>query len=460
MPEVSYLQSESTTPVQYAIEVDNVTKFYKRRAYTRQFLTLKSALIKGDLFRMLKESEVLTALKNVSFNVPRGTTLGIIGPNGSGKSTLLKLIAGILKPSKGEIRVNGRISALIELGAGFHPELTGRENILINGIMLGLTKQQIRERMDEIIRFAELEEFIDNPVRTYSSGMFMRLGFSVAVHVDPEILLIDEVLAVGDEAFAHKCLERMLSFKKSGKTIILVTHALGMVEEFCDVAIWLKRGEIQKIGDPREVCGLYRLDVARSETKRIKEEEETSETPSPEVQAASAALEEAVADVIDRDPLAPKRWGDQQIVIQSVEILNEEGVPSRSLPSGRPASIRIKIDSRIHTRDFVFGIGIFSADGTHVYGTNTHIDRIMPVNLPAGQHTVTVHIPSLTLLEGLYILDVAVHRLDGYPYDYQRGMHRFRVYNDRPEVGVARIPHRWEFSSTIEVNKNVSSESS
>lgn len=437
-----------------AVEIQNVSKYYKRFAFSRQFLTLKSALLKGDLFTMLRPREVLTALENITLKIPRGTTVGIIGPNGSGKSTLLKLIAGILKPSRGTIRVNGKISALIELGAGFHPELTGKENIVINGIMLGLSKAEILDRMDDIIRFAELEDFVDAPVRTYSSGMFMRLGFSVAVHVEPEILLIDEVLAVGDEAFAHKCLERMLYFKKTGKTIILVTHALGMVEAFCDVAVWLKQGHIQKVGDPHEITGYYRLDVAQVESNRLSQETLTAKSestaPSEEVIQASQALEEATSNLIPQDPLAPRRWGDQTIHIERVEFLDKNKLPTQVIPSGSSLHIRLHITAEESLNDFVFGFGVFAADGTHIYGSNTNIEKLQPRRIEQGSHVIELTLNHVELLEGLYYLDVAAHKIDGYPYDYHHGMYRFRVYNNLSEVGVIRLPHQWKFDRGVE----------
>src|SRR5438067_3902930 len=235
-----------------AIELTNVTKIYRR--YTgRQFSTLKSALLQRSLMRDLQPSETFPALTDVSFTVSKGSTYGVIGRNGSGKSTALKLVAGITKPTTGVVRVQGRISALIELGAGFHPEISGRENVFINGIMLGLTKQQIQARFDDIVEFAELRDFIDAPVKTYSSGMYMRLGFAVAIHVDPDVLLVDEVLAVGDEAFTHKCLDKFAEFKRRGKTILLVTHSLSVVERFCDEAVWLDQGAVRAQGDPRRV---------------------------------------------------------------------------------------------------------------------------------------------------------------------------------------------------------------
>jgi lipopolysaccharide transport system ATP-binding protein len=225
-----------------AIELTNVSKVYRRYSHRRQFATLKSALLSRSLVRDLSPDETFPAVQDVTVAVPRGRTLGVIGRNGSGKSTLLKLVAGITKPTTGSVTVNGRISALIELGAGFHPEISGRENVFINGIMLGLTKREIARRFDEIVEFAELQQFIDAPVKTYSSGMYMRLGFAVAIHVDPDVLLVDEVLAVGDEGFTHKCLDKFAEFKRRGKTILLVTHSLGLVERFCDEALWMAAG--------------------------------------------------------------------------------------------------------------------------------------------------------------------------------------------------------------------------
>src|SRR5437667_6186509 len=206
-----------------AIELSHASKIYRRYS-GRQFATLKSALLQRSILRDLRPSETFPALTDVSFAVREGSTFGVVGRNGSGKSTALKLVAGITKPTSGTVRVRGRISALIELGAGFHPEISGRENVFINGIMLGLTKQEIQARFDDIVDFAELREFIDAPVKTYSSGMYMRLGFAVAIHVDPDVLLVDEVLAVGDEAFTHKCLDQFAELRRRDKTILPVTH--------------------------------------------------------------------------------------------------------------------------------------------------------------------------------------------------------------------------------------------
>src|SRR6187401_979308 len=252
-----------------AIEVVDATKVYRRFGHRRQFATLKSALLSGSLIRDLRADETFPAVRDVTFTVPAGRTLGVIGRNGSGKSTMLKLVAGITKPTTGTVVVNGRISALIELGAGFHPEISGRENVFINGIMLGLTKKEVARRFDEIVEFAELEEFIDAPVKTYSSGMYLRLGFAVAIHVDPDVLLVDEVLAVGDEGFTHKCLDKFGEFRRRGKTILLVTHSLGLVERFCDEALWLDGGKVKGSGDPKRIVGAYVTDVERQEEREL-----------------------------------------------------------------------------------------------------------------------------------------------------------------------------------------------
>src|SRR6476646_7632274 len=240
-----------------AITITNASKVYRRYSQRRQLTTLKSALLTRSLTRDLRPDETFAAVRDVTVSVRRGRTLGVIGRNGSGKSTLLKLVAGITKPTTGTVHVNGRISALIELGAGFHPEISGRENVFINGIMLGLSKREVTKRFDEIVEFAEMQDFIDAPVKTYSSGMYMRLGFAVAIHVDPDVLLVDEVLAVGDEGFTHKCLDKFGEFKRRGKTILLVTHSLNLVERFCDEALWLDGGRTIQHGDPLRVVGAY-----------------------------------------------------------------------------------------------------------------------------------------------------------------------------------------------------------
>ena len=279
-----------------AIEVTDVTKTYRKYARRKQFATIKSAILSGTLVNDLNPDETFHALRGVSFTVRHGSTFGIVGRNGSGKSTALKLVAGITKPTTGTVSVQGRISALIELGAGFHPEISGRENVFINGIMLGLTKKEITRRFDEIVEFAELEDFIDAPVKTYSSGMYMRLGFAVAIHVDPDVLLIDEVLAVGDESFTHKCLDKFAEFRRRNKTVLLVTHSLNLVERFCDEALWLNEGRARAMGDPRRVVSTYITDVEKQEERHMAD---------ADAKANAAVARRGTADSWDPSPQSP-----------------------------------------------------------------------------------------------------------------------------------------------------------
>jgi ABC-type polysaccharide/polyol phosphate transport system ATPase subunit len=418
-----------------AVEIEGVSKLFKRSSNKRHFQTLKSAILGGNLFETLKPREAFTALKNVRCNIPAGSMFGIIGSNGSGKSTLLKLIAGIAKPTYGSIRTVGKISALIELGAGFHPEISGRENIFINGIMLGLTRKEISAKFDEIVRFAELEDFIEQPVKTYSSGMFMRLGFAVAVNVNPDILLVDEVLAVGDEAFAHKCLDKIGDFKKRKKTIVLVTHSMPMIETLCDSAMWLKKGEMMKIGDPRMVCGAYLMDVEAKEEKEMHAEHERL--------VLTMAAESA------KDPSSKRsRWGGGEIEITKVQMLDQHEQEKYVYLTGEPMQIKLFVNAREAVKDFVFGIGVFNTDGICCYGTNTHIEEFFPVEFH-GTGEVTFFIDSLRLVEGTYFLDVAAHRRDEYPYDYHRHLYTFKIRSRQKDVGIFRPAHHWEFSPNI-----------
>jgi len=428
-----------------AIELTNVTKIYRR--YTgRQFSTLKSALLQRSLMRDLQPSETFPALTDVSFTVPKGSTYGVIGRNGSGKSTALKLVAGITKPTGGVVRVDGRISALIELGAGFHPEISGRENVFINGIMLGLTKRQIQERFDEIVEFAELREFIDAPVKTYSSGMYMRLGFAVAIHVDPDVLLVDEVLAVGDEGFTHKCLDKFSEFRRRGKTILLVTHSLNLVERFCDEALWLDAGRAQTHGDPKRVVGAYLTAVEQGEEQLM-------------VETTARAVESAAppgADVPQPQDLTTNmfqategRWGSREIEITDVVLRDAAGQPSHVFHSGEPLSIVLRLRAKQPTDDVVFGIGVFNAEGVCCYGTNTFIEEMNPAALN-GDAEATFAIDALDLVEGTYKLDAAVHKRDGYPYDYHRLLYTFRVKSRTHDVGIYRPRHKWTFSSNVQ----------
>jgi ABC-type polysaccharide/polyol phosphate transport system ATPase subunit len=438
------MTSKSAAP---AIELANVSKTYRRYG-GKHFSTLKSALLSGSLIKDLRPDETFQALKDVSFSVPAGQTLGVIGRNGSGKSTALKLVAGITKPTTGHVTVRGRVSALIELGAGFHPEISGRENVFINGIMLGMTKREIQNRFDEIVDFAELREFIDAPVKTYSSGMYVRLGFAVAINVNPDVLLVDEVLAVGDEGFTHKCLDKFGEFKRRGKTILLVTHSLGMVERFCDEAVWLDHGEKKGQGDTTRVIGAYVSDVARQEEKLLATTDQQARKSigdAPAIAEPPIAVGDATSDMTKA---AEGRWGTGAVTISDVRLTDPQGMPAHVFMSGAPVVLRFKVHAKTPVEDFVFGIGLFNADGVWVYGTNTDLENFQADEL-RGDNEVALKFHALNLVEGTYKIDIAVHKADGAPYDYHRLLYTFRVKSRIKDAGVYRPHHAWQFSDGI-----------
>jgi len=437
-----------------AIDAVNVTKVYRKYARKKQFATVKSALLSGSLVSELQPDETFEALRGVSFSVPKGCTYGVIGRNGSGKSTLLKCVAGITRPTTGTVAVDGRISALIELGAGFHPEISGRENVFINGIMLGLSKREIQKRFDEIVEFAELKEFIDAPVKTYSSGMYMRLGFAVAIHVDPDVLLVDEVLAVGDQGFMVKCLDKFAEFRRRNRTILLVTHSLDLVEKFCDQALWLDKGRTHGEGDPKRVVTAYIVDVEKAEEQLLAREEaaRVAHAAEPAAPADAAAQPQNPVDTGEapRDMFKSTegRWGSREVEITSVALTAASGDAAHVFHSGDPLTVHVGFRAHEPIRDFVFGLGIFNADGLCCYGTNTNLEDLEPERL-SGEGEVRFVIDRLDLVEGTYKFDVAVHKLDGYPYDYHRQLYTIRVKARQKDVGIYRPPHRWEFSGDV-----------
>lgn len=426
-----------------AVRARDLTKVYRKFLHKNQFKTLKSAILSGSLLKDLSPSETFTALDTVSFDIPKGCTYGVLGENGSGKSTTLKLLAGITKPTRGTLEIDGRVSALIELGAGFHPEISGRENVAINGVMLGLSREEIARRFDEIVEFAELKDFIDAPVKTYSSGMYARLGFAVAIHVDPDVLLIDEVLAVGDEAFTRKCLEKIGEFRRRGKTIVIVTHSLGLVEKMCDEALWLRKGTVADHGDPKRVVDAYLSFVAGGENVLLEKQHAAAGSV-----AVDASAQSAVATV--EAPEEKKRWGSGEIVIRDVRLLDGAGRPCHVFVPGDTLRVELDAEAPDAVEDFVFGVGLFTAGGASVYGTNTHIEEWTPRSV-RGRFTVGLAISNLRLVEGSYLLDVAAHRRDGTPYDYHRGLYTFRVRSRIKDVGVYRPEHAWSFSDGVKI---------
>jgi len=417
-----------------AIEVENVSRIYQKYSARHRFQTFKSALIRGDLFKALKPDELVTALDEINLRVEKGTTFGIIGENGSGKSTLLKVVTGIAKPTSGKVRVHGKVSALIELGAGFHPEISGRENVYINGIMLGLSKKEINQKFDEIVKFAELEDFIDAPVKTYSSGMYMRLGFSVAINVNPEILLIDEVLAVGDASFVPRCLDRIDDFRRRKKTILFVSHDLATVEKICDKVAWLKAGRIQTMGEPKRVIDAYLQDIASKQ-------EQDFEKRHKDVDLEQKWEEER----------RENRWGKREIEIKKVMMKSLDGQEKHVFSPNEGMIIEIDVASYSRIKDFVFGIGVFNSQGVSCYGTNTHLEDFEPLSIQ-GEGKVICKIDKLNLINGTYYLDVAAHKKDGYPYDYHRNLYSFLVSSPCKDLGVGRLSHTWSFSPQIKIN--------
>lgn len=414
------------------VKVVDLYKYYKKFSNKHKFLTLKSAFLSKTLFADLKTGEKFEALKGVSFNVKKGKTLSIIGENGSGKSTLLKILAGISRPTRGIVEASGRISALIELGAGFHPEISGRENIFINGIILGLSKKKIQEKLNDIVSFAELENFIDKPVKTYSSGMYMRLGFSIAINVDPDILLIDEVLAVGDASFVPKCIDKINEFKRKGKTIIFVSHDLATVERISDEVIWLKNGKIEKRGYPKRITDAYLEYIGKKDTDK----------------ANIKHIAEQLEGTTDKE----KRWGSREIEISDVKMRDSKGQEKYIYDFDEPVMIEFNVKAKKAEKDFVFGLGIVNYEGINCYGSNTNIENFRSKKI-SGFGKVKIEIPALNLINGTYYLNLAVHKRDGYPFDYHHMLYTFKVVSKKRDIGISRLDHKWNFSENINLKK-------
>ena len=412
-----------------AIELHGLGKRFRAHG-GRPPTTVKSAILELVRRRPAHARERFAALRDIDLTVEAGQTLGIIGANGSGKSTLLKIVAGIYRPDSGTVRVHGRVAPLIELGAGFHPELTGRENVVINGIILGLSQREVRRRLDAIVEFAGMREFIDAPARTYSSGMYMRLGFAVAVHLDPDVLLIDEVLAIGDEAFTRKCVDRFAEFRRVGKTILLVGHEAATVERWCDEAVWLDHGVIRASGAPYKVIDLYRQAMAEQESDTL------ARSYGEPVAPATAGM---------RPSEARDRWGTGEIEIAHVRLDDTHGHERYVYASGEPMTLRFAYRVHRPVERPVFGFAIARNDGLWIYGTDTALARIpMPELGLAGEVEITID--SIGLVGGRYFVDVAVHAEDGRPYDYHSRRYPFSVRDDAGERGVMKIRHHWRIA--------------
>lgn len=390
------------------IVVDHVAKKY--RLYRERNASIKAAVMRGGRAKV----DIFWALDDVSFEIEQGSTTGLIGENGSGKSTMLKCLARILRPDKGSVSVTGKMSALLELGAGFHPELSGRENVFLNGAILGLSQKELQSRFDDIVDFAGIGQFIDEPVKNYSSGMYVRLGFSVAINVEPDILLVDEVLAVGDEAFQRKCLERFAELKRNGKTVIIVSHSMVSVLNMCDHAIWFKKGHKMADGAPREVVEAYTGSI-----------------------------------VLDEHRPAEKgdRWGSGEARIERVELLNHDGLQTERVFTGEPVTVRLWYATSEPVARPVFGVSLQTLQGVVVSGPTTKDSDKVPEKID-GEGWVDLQLDRFPLLPGTY--DITVNVTDynlAHPYDVRRNVLRIDV--DRKghveQAGLVSMGGRWSF---------------
>jgi lipopolysaccharide transport system ATP-binding protein len=384
------------------------------------------------LRKRLASKEKYWALKDVSFEVEPGEMVGIIGPNGAGKSTILKLTSHIIEPTSGHIEANGRIGALLELGAGFHPDLTGRENVYLNGSILGISRSEMDAVYDDIARFSEMERFIDVPVKHYSSGMYMRLGFSIAIHVQPDILLVDEALAVGDRAFQLRCLDKISEVRKRGVAIIFVTHDLGTARNLCDRAIWLDEGQVQADGDAGQVMDQYVIHVL--------------EGTGPRVQVETADLG-AESQRIDNTPW---RQGTREVEIVRVQFLDGQGEEKHTFRTGERFVARMHYSAHRRVERPLFGVALHHSDGFHVCGPNTRLAEYSIESIE-GDGTIDFIIPHLPFLQGSFLLTAAVFDPDGIEaLDYHNQAYSFRVSpspETREEHGVLEVPSEWRLGA-------------
>lgn len=406
-----------------ALSAKNVGKHFK--IYKDKPLTLKDR----TLSVVKKSYEEFWALKDINLEIKKGESVGLIGHNGCGKSTLLKLFTRIIYPEKGTIEVNGQVSSLLELGAGFHPDFTGRENIYTNASIFGMSKKEIDGYLQDIIEFSELGEFIDNPVRTYSSGMYMRLAFSVAIHVHPEILLIDEILAVGDSNFQKKCFDKIVEFKKNGVTIVIVSHDLATIERICDRAVWLDDGVIRQQGPPMPVINAYLAHMSQIQNEQLFRK---IELVSPGEEPSLPASPENGSD---------SRCGNRDVEITGVFLLDPDGKTKNIFDVEDPMDVAIQYKKNRPADDVRFAIGIFGADGQPRYSTNSAIDR-GPCEIQ-DKGVAILSIQRLGLIEGNYWIDVALHDESGTPFDYVARVAEFKTESLIKDVGTCRPAHKW-----------------
>ncbi len=413
----------------YAIRVKNVEKYFK--VYMDKGNMLKERII----FANRNKYEKRQILNGISFDIPKGQAVGLIGRNGCGKSTTLKMLTKILKPNAGEVEVNGRVSSLIELGAGFHPDMTGRENIYINATIFGLDKEEIDARLDDIIRFSELEDYIDNPVRTYSSGMYMRLAFAVAINVNADVLLIDEILAVGDVSFQKKCFERLKEIKEEGTTIVIVSHSMEQLYSICDRLIWIEKGRILEDGEPK-LIGMHYLDSM--EDDRIARL--ANESKEKLVDDRGRSILELTQNV---HPEA-RRDGTHKVKFTSVNLYDKDGNPCQTFSTGDKAVLKLGYETGLDSPKVNFNMDFVKDNWQYCYGSCfTKPGDELPVLKKSG--TVTFTIDKLMLLPGKYYLDVGINGEDGELYDNVRNIMQITIRNYvHNEFGPCTFEHDWE----------------
>ena len=405
------------------IQVVGLSKGFVRRHKLRP-RTLKEAIIRRQYFH--NKDTYFLALDHVSLEVHPGEIVGIVGRNGAGKSTLLRLIGGVGRPDEGHIQVNGKIGALLELGAGFHPELTGRENAFINGMIAGLTRNEIADRFSDIVNFAELEDSIDNPLRTYSSGMQLRLAFAVSVHTSPDVLLIDEVLAVGDIAFQRKCLERIDLFKQGGCAILIVSHDTAQVRDLCDRAIWMRDGRVVSEGDPQDVVDQY-------ENAMMTETEKRGQAREADYQSQSNHEIE----------LNVNRKGTMEMEISGVQLLDSNREPVSELKNGNALTVEIAYAPSKRVQSPIFSVTISDKKGEICLDTNTARLQVPDIE---DNGVIRVHFDRLDLTAGKYFVDVGVYATDWERiYDYHWHVYPLDVQDIEPHKGVLNPPHKWDF---------------
>ena len=404
--------------MQDAIVVENLGKSFNRY-HENKPRTIMEAAMSG--FRGLSTNERFWALRYISFTVSPGEMLGIIGHNGAGKSTLLQLVGGVGYPNEGKVKVNGRIGALLDLGAGFSPDLTGRENVFVTGVVAGLSRREVEKVLDAIVEFAELEQFIDNPVRTYSTGMQMRLAFSVAVHTQPDVMLVDEFLSVGDLAFQNKCLQRIEELKASGCAIMLISHNAEQVEQLCDKALWLRQGKILAYGEPKVVASQY---VSEMQTQT---QQRTPEKPS-QMTASGVELR-----------MNQNRFGSLEVEITDVIFL-----PDKEINSGDRLSILIEYLSHQPIDSPIFSISITTFDNQKCLDLNT-IDMGVLLPIIQGKGQIKLDFDRLDLTSGEYLLDIGVYEQNwAYAYDYHWQAYSFKVRSSCNSKGILNPPLSWK----------------